>query len=123
MSDKNLLIILGATAVGKTQLAVQLANTFDGEIISADSRQVFKGMDIGTGKDLSEYEIGGLKIPYHLIDIKNAGERYQVNAFKEDFYKAFELISSKKKKYQFFVGVPECISIAYFKIMNLPQFL
>jgi len=97
MSDKNLLIILGATAVGKTQLAVQLANTFDGEIISADSRQVFKGMDIGTGKDLSEYEIGGLKIPYHLIDIKNAGERYQVNAFKEDFYKAFELISSKKK--------------------------
>ncbi|RYG16320.1 MAG: tRNA (adenosine(37)-N6)-dimethylallyltransferase MiaA, partial [Chitinophagaceae bacterium] len=97
MSDKNLLIVLGATAVGKTHLAVQLSNTFDGEVISADSRQVFKGMDIGTGKDLSEYDIDGSKIPYHLIDIKNAGERYQVNAFKEDFYKAFEQIISRKK--------------------------
>lgn len=97
MSDKNLLIVLGATAVGKTHLSVQLAKALNGEIISADSRQVFKGMDLGTGKDLSEYEINGSKIPYHLIDIKNAGERYQVNAFKEDFYQAFESIINRKK--------------------------
>lgn len=97
MSDKNLLIVLGPTAVGKTKLAVQLAHAFNGEIISADSRQVFKGMDVGTGKDLNEYEIEGQKIPYHLINIKSAGERYQVNAFKEDFYQAFENIQSTKK--------------------------
>lgn len=94
MSDKNLLIVLGATAVGKTKLAVQLAHAFNGEIISADSRQVFKGMDIGTGKDLSEYEMNGHKIPYHLIDIKSAGQRYQVNAFKDDFYEAFEKLQT-----------------------------
>lgn len=92
MSDQNLLVVLGATATGKTQLAVHLANVFAGEIISADSRQVFKGMDIGTGKDLAEYCIQGKQIPYHLIDIKTAGEKYQVNAFKDDFYLAFEQI-------------------------------
>lgn len=97
MSDKNLLIVLGATAVGKTALAVQLAKVFNGEIISADSRQVFKGMDVGTGKDLLEYQIGKQQIPYHLIDIKNAGERYQVNAFKNDFYDAFTEIQNRKK--------------------------
>lgn len=97
MSDKNLLIVLGATAVGKTKLAVQLAKDFEGEIVSADSRQVFKGMDVGTGKDLSEYEIDGSKIPYHLIDIKKAGERYQVHAFQEDFYNVFEDIVSRAK--------------------------
>lgn len=94
MSDKNLLIVLGATAVGKTKLAVQLAHAFNGEVISADSRQVFKGMDIGTGKDLSEYEINGQKVPYHLIDIKPAGQRYQVNAFKDDFYEAFDQLQT-----------------------------
>ena len=94
MSDKNLLIVLGATAVGKTKLAVQLAQAFNGEVISADSRQVFKGMDIGTGKDLSEYEINGQKVPYHLIDIKPAGQRYQVNAFKDDFYEAFDQLQT-----------------------------
>jgi len=97
MSDKNLLIVLGATAVGKTKLAVQLAAIFNGEIISADSRQVFRGMDVGTGKDLSEYEIDGCKIPHHLIDIKNAGERYQVNAFQNDFYNAFGDINHRRK--------------------------
>jgi len=97
MPDKNLLIVLGATAVGKTKLAVQLAHAFNGEIISADSRQVYKGMDIGTGKDLSEYEVNGLKIPHHLIDIKSAGQRYQVNAFKDDFYEAFEKLQTLGK--------------------------
>ncbi|WP_343532482.1 tRNA (adenosine(37)-N6)-dimethylallyltransferase MiaA [Pedobacter sp.] len=97
MSDKNLLIVLGATAVGKTKLAVQLAHSFNGEIISADSRQVFKGMDIGTGKDLSEYEVNGHKILYHLIDIKSAGQRYQVNAFKNDFYEVFDKLQTLGK--------------------------
>ena len=96
MSDKNLLIVLGATAVGKTHLAVQLAQAFNGEIISADSRQIFKGMDIGTGKDLSGYEVNGHKIPYHLIDILAAGERYHVNAFKDDFYTAFVAIHERE---------------------------
>lgn len=97
MSDKNLLIVLGATAVGKTKLAVQLAHSFNGEIISADSRQVFKGMDIGTGKDLAEYEVNGHKILYHLIDIKSAGQRYQVNAFKNDFYEVFDKLQTLGK--------------------------
>lgn len=97
MSDKNLLIVLGSTAVGKTRLAVQLAKGFDGEIISADSRQVFSGMDIGTGKDLSEYVLDGFMVPYHLIDIKNAGEKYNVDCFKDDFYSAFETVTSKHR--------------------------
>lgn len=97
MSAKNLLIVLGATASGKTSLAVQLAHRFNGEIISADSRQVFKGMDIGTGKDLEAYRVGESTIPYHLIDIKTAGERYQVNAYQEDFYRAYKEISDRDK--------------------------
>lgn len=92
MHSNPLLVILGPTASGKTRLAVAVANELDGEIISADSRQVFRGMDIGTGKDLNEYQINGRKIPHHLIDIRSAGDRYQVNAFKEDFYTAFEAI-------------------------------
>lgn len=87
-----MLIILGPTASGKTKLAVSLANELGAEIISADSRQVFKGMDIGTGKDLDEYCINGNQIPFHLIDIKNAGEKYNVNLFKEDFYKSLQSI-------------------------------
>jgi tRNA dimethylallyltransferase len=95
MIQNPLLVILGATASGKTKLAVKLADALNAEIISADSRQVFRGMDIGTGKDLDEYCIDGRQVPYHLIDIKEAGERYNVNAFKEDFYRAFEQISNK----------------------------
>ncbi|MES2418641.1 MAG: tRNA (adenosine(37)-N6)-dimethylallyltransferase MiaA [Bacteroidota bacterium] len=95
MTEKPLLIILGATASGKTKLAVQLAKTLNAEIISADSRQVFKDMDIGTGKDLSEYEEANT--PFHLINIRAAGENYNVNAFKDDFYKAFESISHRCK--------------------------
>ncbi|RZL38777.1 MAG: tRNA (adenosine(37)-N6)-dimethylallyltransferase MiaA [Pedobacter sp.] len=95
MPSENLLIILGATASGKTKLAVSIADELNAEIISADSRQVFKGMDIGTGKDLAEYKIGERQIPYHLIDIVNAGEKYNVNAFKEDFYQALTTITKK----------------------------
>ena len=95
MTSKPLLIILGATASGKTKLAIELAKTLDTEIISADSRQVFKDMDIGTGKDLAEFREA--KIPFHLIDIKAAGQNYNVNSFKEDFYSAFTSITKKGK--------------------------
>lgn len=97
MDQYNLIIILGATASGKTKLAVQLADALNGEIISADSRQIFKRMDIGTGKDLQEYHINNKKIPHHLIDILEPGERYHVDAFKNDFYQAFETITEKNK--------------------------
>lgn len=95
MEQNSLLIILGATASGKTKLAIELAKSLSTEVISADSRQVFKGMDIGTGKDLKELEEA--KIPFHLIDILPAGESYHVNAFKEDFYTAFKLIADQQK--------------------------
>ena len=64
----NLLVVLGATATGKTSLAVNLAKSFGAEIISADSRQIYRGMDLGTGKDIEEYTIDGQKIPHHLIN-------------------------------------------------------
>lgn len=97
MRGNPLLIVLGPTASGKTKLAVSLAYALNGEVISADSRQVFRGMDIGTGKDLGEYVVEGKAVPYHLIDHKQAGERYQVDAFKEDFYNVFELLTARKK--------------------------
>ncbi len=92
-----LLIVLGPTASGKTKLAVSLAAELDAEIISADSRQVFRGMDIGTGKDLEEYTYQGRKIPYHNIDIKPAGERYHVDEFKKDFAQAYQEIVQRGK--------------------------
>ena len=97
METNTLLIILGATASGKTKLAVRIADKLNGEIISADSRQVFKKMDIGTGKDLAEYDIGGIEIPYHLINILEPGDKYNVDAFKNDFFNAYTSISEKGK--------------------------
>nr|WP_199081632.1 tRNA (adenosine(37)-N6)-dimethylallyltransferase MiaA [Pedobacter sp. ASV19] len=97
MQGNPLLIVLGPTASGKTRLAVRVADALNGEVISADSRQVFRGMDVGTGKDLEEYIVDGRPVAYHLIDHKQAGERYQVDAFKEDFYRIFELLTSRKK--------------------------
>jgi tRNA dimethylallyltransferase len=95
MESYPLLIILGPTASGKTRLAVQLADALGGEIISADSRQIFQGMDIGTGKDLGEYQLEGRSITHHLIDIREAGEKYDVDSFKKDFYAAFREIQEK----------------------------
>ena len=95
--DYQLITILGPTACGKTTLACALAHKLDTEIISADSRQVYRGMDIGTGKDLSDYVVEGKKIPYHLIDICDAGEKYNVYEFQHDFHKAFSEITGKGK--------------------------
>ena len=96
-NNHDLIVILGPTASGKTQLSVQLANQLNGEIISADSRQVYKGMDIGTGKDLNEYKIKGKQIPYHLIDIIAPNEDYSVFQFQKDFQKEFINIQKRKK--------------------------
>lgn len=97
MDQNPLLIILGPTASGKTKLAVSVAAALQAEIISADSRQVFRGMDIGTGKDLKEYTLNGVAVPYHLIDIRDAGDQYNVNAFKDDFYRVYERIAGEQK--------------------------
>lgn len=92
---KNLITILGPTASGKTSLAVALAYRLQSEIISADSRQFYRGMDIGTGKDLSEYCINGVHIPYHLIDIRDAGYKYNLFEYHKDFKRCYEDIRSR----------------------------
>ena len=89
----NLLVILGVTAGGKTDLAVKAANHFNGEIISADSRQVYRGMDLGTGKDLQEYG----DVPYHLIDIAEPGSEYNVFQFQRDCFESIESIWQRQK--------------------------
>lgn len=95
---QKLIVILGPTASGKTKLAVEVAAKIDGEIISADSRQVYKGMNIGTGKDYEEYEhASGKYIPYHLIDVVDAGDEYHVARFQRDFQQAYEAIVTKGK--------------------------
>lgn len=91
-AGRLLLTILGPTACGKTALAVAVADRLNGEIISADSRQVFRGMDIGTGKDLDEYNLEGRLIPCHLIDIRDAGEEYNLYQFQNDFINAYNTI-------------------------------
>lgn len=93
----NLITIMGPTAVGKTGIAARLADEFNGEIISADSRQVYRGMDIGTGKDLEDYIVGQNKIKYHMIDICDPREEFNVFDFKSNFITAFEKINSSKK--------------------------
>jgi len=92
----NLITILGPTAVGKTFLGASLADHFGGEIISADSRQVYKRMDIGTGKDLDDYLINGKTVPYHLIDICEPKDEYNLYLFNRRFYKTFKDITSRK---------------------------
>ena len=91
----DLVTILGATATGKTTVAVALADKIGAEIISADSRQVYRGMDIGTGKDIDEYNYNGKNIPYHIIDIVDAGEKYNVFQYQSDFLKAYAQINEK----------------------------
>lgn len=95
--NEDLICILGPTASGKTKYAVNLAHRNGGEIISADSRQVYRGMDIGTGKDLAEYTVDGIKIPYHLIDIVDAGEKYNLFRYQQDFLKVYSDIRKRGK--------------------------
>jgi tRNA dimethylallyltransferase len=95
--ESDLVVILGPTASGKTQLAVDIALALNGEIISADSRQVYRGMNVGTGKDLSEYQRDETFVSNHLIDICAAGEKYNVARFQSDFVEVFEEIKCKGK--------------------------
>ena len=95
-SDK-MITILGPTATGKTKLAAYIAYELNGEIISADSRQVYRNMNIGTGKDLDDYIVDGIKIPYHLIDIAEPGYEYNVFEFKRDFQIAYNKIIINNK--------------------------
>lgn len=90
-----MITILGPTACGKTSTAVALAENIGAEIISADSRQVYRGMDIGTGKDLDDYTISGKHIPYHLIDICAPGTKYNLFQYQQDFHKAYDEITSR----------------------------
>ena len=91
----RLTVVLGPTASGKTRYAVQLAGKTGAEIISADSRQIYRGMDIGTGKDLGEYVYEGTPVPYHLIDIVDAGVRYDIFRYQRDFAVAYNDIVSR----------------------------
>ena len=93
----DLLVVTGPTASGKTSLAVALAGRFDGEIVSADSRQVYRQMDIGTGKDYKDYILNGKKIPYHLIDIADPGYKYNVFEYQRDFLKVYNDLKSREK--------------------------
>lgn len=93
----QLLAILGPTASGKTSLAAHAAYCIEGEVLSADSRQVYRGMDLGTGKDYGDYEINGQKIPCHLIDLVDAGYQYNVFEYQNDFLKAYADVTSRGK--------------------------
>ena len=92
----NCIVITGPTATGKTKVAVDIAYQYNGEIISADSRQIYKGMDIGTGKDLNEYIINNKQIPCHLIDILDPNENYSVYQFQRDFLASYNEIRQRK---------------------------
>lgn len=92
MEPYNLLTVLGPTACGKTTLAVALAGRLHSGVISADSRQVYRSMDLGTGKDLAEYFVNGHHVPYYLIDIVDAGYKYNVFEYQRDFLKVYDLL-------------------------------
>jgi tRNA dimethylallyltransferase len=93
----NCIVVCGPTACGKTNLGVKIAAKYGGEIISADSRQVYRGMDIGSGKDLAEYTLEGKKIPCHLIDIADPSDVYTLYRYCADFNDSFQNIASRKK--------------------------
>lgn len=96
VSNYDLVVVTGPTASGKTSLAAALALRLNGEIISADSRQVYREMNLGTGKDYNDYLIGEKRIPYHLIDIADPGYKYNVFEYQRDFSKVFNDLRSRK---------------------------
>ena len=123
MNNYELITIIGPTASGKTAFAVALAARLDTEIISGDSRQVYRSMDIGTGKDLADYVVDGKQIPYHLIDICNPGDKYNVFEYQHDFHKAFEEIRKKGKLPILCGGTGMYIEsvLRGFKLLDVPQ--
>lgn len=123
MNNYELITIIGPTASGKTAFAAALAARLDTEIISGDSRQVYRSMDIGTGKDLADYVVDGKQIPYHLIDICNPGNKYNVFEYQHDFHKAFEEIRKKGKLPILCGGTGMYIEsvLRGFKLLDVPQ--
>lgn len=123
MNKYELITIIGPTASGKTAFAAALAARLDTEIISGDSRQVYRSMDIGTGKDLADYVVDGKQIPYHLIDICNPGDKYNVFEYQHDFHKAFEEIRKKGKLPILCGGTGMYIEsvLRGFKLLDVPQ--
>jgi len=93
----NLITVLGPTASGKTSVAAKVASVLNGEVISADSRQVYRGMDLGTGKDYVDYVVDGTAVPFHLIDIVDAGYEYNVFEYQKDFLRVFAEITGRGK--------------------------
>lgn len=125
MSDsfKNLLVICGPTASGKTRLAVSCAVQLRGEIVSADSRQIYRGMDIGTGKDLSEYNTPSGNVPFHLIDIADTPEVYTLYHYQQDCYSALIDIRQRKKLPILAGGTGLYVEavLKYYRIPNVPE--
>ena len=123
MDKQELITIIGPTASGKTSLAAALAARLDTEIISGDSRQVYRGMDLGTGKDLADYVVEGQQIPYHLIDIRDAGEKYNVFEYQHDFHRAFAEIRAKGKLPILCGGTGMYIEAVLkgYKLLDVPQ--
>ena len=123
MSPDKIITILGPTATGKTELAVHVADALDGEIVSADSRQVFRRMDIGTGKDLDEYTIDGRLIPYHMINIVEPGIEYNVFEYQQGAQKAIDDILTRGKRVVFCGGSGMYIEsiLKGYKLFPVPQ--
>lgn len=121
--DKNLIVLCGPTASGKTRLAVSVAQHVQGEIISADSRQVYRGMDIGTGKDLFEYTTPLGTVPYHLIDIIDPSEIYSLFYFQQDCFRAIREIRARNNIPVMAGGTGLYIEavLKYYKVPNVPE--
>ena len=119
----NCVVILGPTAVGKTSIGVGVAHALDGEIISADSRQTYRMLDIGSGKDLSEYTVDGKPVPYHLIDIISLPDEYTVYNYQQDFYKVFRDIIKRKKLPVVVGGTGMYLDsiVRDYQLVNLPE--
>ncbi len=123
MDAYQLITVLGPTASGKTTFAAALAARLDTEIISADSRQIYRSMDIGTGKDLADYTVNGKAIPYHLIDICDPGYKYNVFEYQHDFFRAYEAIREKGKLPILCGGTGMYIEAVLkgYKLLDVPQ--
>lgn len=123
MGKYNCVIVLGPTAVGKTAIGVAVAHTFNGEILSADSRQTYRHLDIGSGKDLKDYVVDGVPVPYHLIDIIDLPAEYTVYNYQQDFYKAFKDIQARGKLPVVVGGTGMYLDaiVRNYQLVNLPE--
>ncbi len=123
MTKPLLITVLGPTASGKTAFAARLAHCLDGEIISADSRQVYRKMDLGTGKDYSDYNVEGVSVPCHLIDIVDAGYKYSLFEYQRDFIQAWEDITGRGRQAVLCGGSGMYIEsvLNSYKLVNVPH--